>query len=125
MLQVLKPKRQAEVEVANAETPRLQHVVWYRDQGLRRLYGLLMVLCLASATTGYDGFVTIQVYFSKVHLLMNVLLAVQCSTAYRFSLSGKLTSTTLLAPYSDFLDQSIVLEALLLYLWRKDIACLL
>jgi hypothetical protein len=59
MLQVLKPKRQAEVEVANAEAPHLQHVVWYRDQGLRRLYGLLMVLCLASATTGYDGFVTI------------------------------------------------------------------
>lgn len=58
MLEAVKPKLKAEIEVAVAEAPQLRHVVWYRDPGLRRLYGLVIVLCLASATTGYDGSAT-------------------------------------------------------------------
>jgi hypothetical protein len=65
MLQVLKPKRQVEIEVAIAEAPHLEHVVWYRNQGLRKLYGMLMVLCLASATTGYDGLATVRDRFPQ------------------------------------------------------------
>ncbi len=42
--------------VAAKEAPRFEHVVWYKDPGLRKLY---LVSCfglmVASATTGYDG----------------------------------------------------------------------
>ncbi len=42
--------------MALAEAPQIRHVVWYKDPGLRKLYALTMALCLASATTGYDGY---------------------------------------------------------------------
>lgn len=45
----------SEVEVAQAEMPRLEEVNWWREPGLRRLYFWASVLCVASATTGYDG----------------------------------------------------------------------
>ncbi|SPQ26693.1 6676615b-7302-462e-931b-d0e4b2b581d6 [Thermothielavioides terrestris] len=42
--------------IAAQEAPQFEHVVWYKDPGLRRLY---LVSCfglmVASATTGYDG----------------------------------------------------------------------
>lgn len=44
-----------EVEVAQAEMPILEEVKWWREPGLRRLYFWASVLCVASATTGYDG----------------------------------------------------------------------
>ncbi|KAJ9629509.1 hypothetical protein H2203_001883 [Taxawa tesnikishii (nom. ined.)] len=44
-----------EAEVARAEAPELREVTWWKDPGLRRLYALCAVVCLASATTGYDG----------------------------------------------------------------------
>ncbi|CEJ58856.1 hypothetical protein PMG11_07502 [Penicillium brasilianum] len=44
-----------EVEVAQAEIPQLEEVKWWREPGLRRLYFWASVLCVASATTGYDG----------------------------------------------------------------------
>jgi MFS family permease len=37
------------------ETPRFQRVYWMREPHLRKLYGLALVLMVASATTGYDG----------------------------------------------------------------------
>lgn len=37
------------------ETPRFQRVYWMREPHLRRLYGLTVVLMVASATTGYDS----------------------------------------------------------------------
>lgn len=46
----------AEVEVANAEAPQLEKVTWYADKGLRTLYFWAAILCVASATTGYDGY---------------------------------------------------------------------
>ena len=44
-----------EVEVAQAEDPEFEEVKWWREPGLRRLYCWAAVLCVASATTGYDG----------------------------------------------------------------------
>lgn len=45
----------AEAEVAMAEAPEFEKVNWLRDPGLRKLYAWAVVLCIASATTGYDG----------------------------------------------------------------------
>lgn len=44
-------------QVANAqeEAPKFEQVTWYRDPGLRKLYFYAFVLCIASATNGYDG----------------------------------------------------------------------
>ena len=35
--------------------PHLEKVDWKRDPGLRKLYFYAIILCIASATTGYDG----------------------------------------------------------------------
>ncbi|KAJ8125436.1 hypothetical protein O1611_g8202 [Lasiodiplodia mahajangana] len=45
------PKKEAIVE----EAPEFEKVSWYKDPGLRKLYFYAFVLCIASATTGYDG----------------------------------------------------------------------
>ena len=45
----------AELSVAQAEAPEFEKVTWYKDPGLRKLYFWAAVLCIASATTGYDG----------------------------------------------------------------------
>lgn len=45
----------AEVEIAQAEAPRFEHVEWTKEPHLRKLYALACVLMVASATTGYDG----------------------------------------------------------------------
>ncbi|KAF4629697.1 hypothetical protein G7Y89_g8448 [Cudoniella acicularis] len=41
--------------VVQAEAPEFDKVSWYTDPGLRKLYFWCAVLCVASATTGYDG----------------------------------------------------------------------
>ncbi|PGH10752.1 hypothetical protein AJ80_07402 [Polytolypa hystricis UAMH7299] len=43
------------VEVGTAPVPGWEKVTWYRDRGLRSLYFWAGILCVASATTGYDG----------------------------------------------------------------------
>lgn len=50
----------AEVELAQAEAPQLAHVNWRKDPGLRKLYFYAAIISVASATTGYDGFVIPQ-----------------------------------------------------------------
>lgn len=54
---VTKPtmKKAADVEVAQAEAPQLEVVDWKTDPGLRKLYFWAFIICIASATTGYDG----------------------------------------------------------------------
>lgn len=47
--------REEQVEAARAEAPELQRVDWKRDKGLRKLYFYAAIICIASATTGYDG----------------------------------------------------------------------
>lgn len=50
-----KPKKE-EAALAAEEAPKFAHVSWYKDPGLRKLYFYAFVLCIASATTGYDGY---------------------------------------------------------------------
>ncbi|KAK3394212.1 general substrate transporter [Podospora didyma] len=53
---ILDKKPQAEATVAaQEEAPRFEHVEWKKDPGLRKLYFYAVILCVASATTGYDG----------------------------------------------------------------------
>lgn len=49
-----KPQATA-VTAAQEEAPQFERVVWYREPGLRKLYFYAFILCIASATTGYDG----------------------------------------------------------------------
>lgn len=48
-------KKKEEVAIAQAEAPELERVDWKKDAGLRKLYFWAMIICIASATTGYDG----------------------------------------------------------------------
>jgi hypothetical protein len=45
----------SELEVAQAEAPHFEHVVWYKEPNMRKLYFYVAILSIASATTGYDG----------------------------------------------------------------------
>ncbi|KAL2020744.1 hypothetical protein VTK56DRAFT_8044 [Thermocarpiscus australiensis] len=49
-----KPLTEATV-VAQEEAPEFERVDWTKDPGLRKLYFYAFILCIASATTGYDG----------------------------------------------------------------------
>lgn len=42
-------------DAAQAGKPELEQVNWWHEPGLRKLYFWAAVLCVASATTGYDG----------------------------------------------------------------------
>ena len=48
--------RKGDVELAQAEAPHLQRVNWKSNPGLRKLYFWAFIICIASATTGYDGY---------------------------------------------------------------------
>lgn len=55
-LDLFKKKPQAEATaVAAEEAPEFERVNWRTDPGLRKLGFYAVVLCVASATTGYDG----------------------------------------------------------------------
>ncbi|KAK4128925.1 general substrate transporter [Parathielavia appendiculata] len=49
-----KPNADA-TRAAQEEAPEFEHVDWKRDPGLRKLAFYAFILCIASATTGYDG----------------------------------------------------------------------
>ena len=49
------PTKAQEVAIAQAEAPELEYVNWRKDPGLRKLYFYCAIICVASATTGYDG----------------------------------------------------------------------
>ncbi|KAK4227492.1 general substrate transporter [Podospora fimiseda] len=49
-----KPQAEA-TEIAQEEAPKFERVEWSKDPGLRKLYFYCVILCVASATTGYDG----------------------------------------------------------------------
>ncbi|KAI8635503.1 general substrate transporter [Xylariaceae sp. FL1651] len=48
------PNKEATRHAAE-EAPKFEHVSWYKEPGLRKLYFYAFVLSIASATTGYDG----------------------------------------------------------------------
>ena len=64
------PTKAEELEIAQAESPEFERVYWRSDPGLRKLYALCAVLCVASATTGYDGRVLQICCHLRNHLLM-------------------------------------------------------
>ena len=49
-----KPQSEA-VATAQEDAPQFARVEWSSDPGLRKLYFHAFILCIASATTGYDG----------------------------------------------------------------------
>lgn len=49
-----KPRVEA-TQAAQDDAPQFERVEWTKDPGLRKLYFYAFVLCIASATTGYDG----------------------------------------------------------------------
>ncbi|KAF2004283.1 general substrate transporter [Amniculicola lignicola CBS 123094] len=51
----LAARAKADAEMAIAEAPHLEPVHWRSDPGLRKLYFWAFIICIASATTGYDG----------------------------------------------------------------------
>lgn len=56
MARKVKPTlKQENVQQALAEAPQLEQVTWYKDAALRKLYFYAAIICIASATTGYDG----------------------------------------------------------------------
>ncbi|GAB1310830.1 hypothetical protein MFIFM68171_01040 [Madurella fahalii] len=50
-----KTPQAAALVAAQEEAPQFERVEWTKDPGLRKLYFYAFVLCVASATTGYDG----------------------------------------------------------------------
>lgn len=48
-------KARDRLDEAQQDVPHFEHVTWWKDPGLRKLYFYAFVLCIASATTGYDG----------------------------------------------------------------------
>jgi hypothetical protein len=48
-------QKKEELAIAQAEAPELEYVNWRKDAGLRKLYFWAFIICIASATTGYDG----------------------------------------------------------------------
>jgi hypothetical protein len=55
LFQGLRTSRVGHLEIAQAEAPHLARVHWRSDPGLRKLYFYAFIICIASATTGYDG----------------------------------------------------------------------
>jgi hypothetical protein len=49
-----KPNQVATTQ-AQEDAPQFERVDWKKEPGLRKLYFYAFVLCIASATTGYDG----------------------------------------------------------------------
>lgn len=54
------------VAVAQDEAPSFEKVNWWKEPGLRKLYWHAFVLSVASATTGYDGYVSLAYSLMKL-----------------------------------------------------------
>ena len=51
------------LEGALADAPVFEHVNWRTQPNMKKLYLWCIVLCVASATTGYDGLVTRHIFY--------------------------------------------------------------
>src|ERR1700712_1904719 len=74
----------AALDAAQAEAPEFEKVTWYSDPGLRKLYFWCAVLCVASATTGYDGYV-FQILTAKMPET-NIVVRMMLNTAQAIDL---------------------------------------
>lgn len=52
---ILNNERKNRVAEVRAAAPHLEQVSWTKSPNMRRLYFYCGILCVASATTGYDG----------------------------------------------------------------------
>jgi hypothetical protein len=52
--QVAAPKKETVAEVQSA-APKFEKVKWSKSANMRKLYFYCVILCVCSATTGYDG----------------------------------------------------------------------
>jgi hypothetical protein len=57
MVTKVQGSRRHDVEITQSEAPHLEKVNWMSDPGLRKLYFWAFIICIASATTGYDAYV--------------------------------------------------------------------
>jgi hypothetical protein len=55
MVQFTKPKSEQTAEV-QAAAPEIPKVDWKKSPNMRKLYFYCVILCVASATTGFDGY---------------------------------------------------------------------
>lgn len=57
VFQKIKAQKPKSEELAQAQevAPDFERVIWYQEPGLRKLYFYAFILCIASATNGYDG----------------------------------------------------------------------
>ena len=55
-----KDERQHEIQLDVVDPPEFDKVHWTKEPGLRKLYFYAAILMVASATTGYDGYVIIE-----------------------------------------------------------------
>lgn len=46
---------QAQAQTAQAEAPRFERVIWWKDSGLLKLYFWCAILMVSSASTGFDA----------------------------------------------------------------------
>lgn len=46
------------------DVPEFEKVVWYKHPNMRKLFWHSAILCVASATTGYDGWVASSSQFA-------------------------------------------------------------
>lgn len=60
-----KPTPVKDVEAVLADAPHLERVDWRKDPGLKKLYFYAAIICVASATTGYDGYVAISLRVAR------------------------------------------------------------
>ncbi len=51
------------------DVPELRHKKkwWFQDSGLRKLYFLIFIAILSSATNGYDGFVLCKFFLPDLY----------------------------------------------------------
>lgn len=49
------PPKKEEIAEVQAAAPKMEKVIWYRSPNMRKLYFFAAILCINSATTGYDG----------------------------------------------------------------------
>jgi hypothetical protein len=50
-----RPQVEDAVVVAQAEAPEIAYVNWRKDPQMRKLYFYAAIICVASATNGYDS----------------------------------------------------------------------
>lgn len=89
LLDTLKGKGAANEEAqAQEEAPKFERVTWYQEPGLRKLYFYAFILCVASATTGYDGYAFL-IFHLYLNLNANHVFSACCSIRFKLWKHGR------------------------------------